>query len=151
MQPESFSHRFLQGFSQQLIWGMRSITDPLFYVFLTLGLVAWFIPQPGDRLPMDWLLGKAGIEELFFRFILQEMLERLLRRRQIIGGISRANILSSLAFSCMHLFRQPLFWAALTFFPLAPFRCGLEPLPKHPVHPTLIHFSYNMALFYRIF
>lgn len=150
MQSKSFSLRFTQGFSHQFIWGMRSFTDPLFYIFLTLGLVAWFIPQPGDRLPIDWLLGKAGIEELFFRFILQEMLERLLQRRKLIGGLSQANALSSLAFSCMHLFRQPLLWAALTFFPSLLFGVAWSRY-RSILSTTLIHFSYNMALFYRVF
>ncbi len=150
MISESYTARLARGTMNQWSWGLRSLADPLFYLLLSLSLTSWFIPGPGDRLPWDWLLTKALIEELFFRFMLQEMAERLLKNRKVLGPVTWANVLASAAFSAMHLFRQPPLWAALTLIPSLLF--GIAWNRYKSVLPVfLIHFSYNFALFYRVF
>lgn len=150
MFSESYRARLIRGTANQFAWGLRSLSDPLFYLLLSLSLVSWFIPKPGDRLPWDWLLTKALIEELFFRFMLQEMGERLLKNRAALGPVTWANIMASAAFSSMHLLRQPLFWAVMTFVPSLIFGVAWNRY-KSVLPVFLIHFSFNFALFYRVF
>lgn len=145
----SFSHRFTAGFRNQVVWGCRSLTDPMAYFFVSLGLIGWFIPTPDHILSWSWLLLKAFFEEFFFRFILQEMGERLFKRKTILGSLTLANLCVSLAFAGMHLFRQPPFWAAMTIGPSLVF--GLAWNRYKSVLPvSLIHFSFNMSLFYPV-
>lgn len=147
MPSTNFAIRLTGGFRNQFLWGGRSLSDPLLYFFISLGLIGWLIPTPDNILSWEWLLLKAFIEEFFFRFILQEMAERLLRRRTLFGQVTLANVCASLVFAGMHLFRQPPFWAALTFGPSLLF--GLAWNRYKSLLPVwLIHFSFNMFFFY---
>lgn len=150
MLSKAYKTRLSRGAMNQVVWGLRSLSDPGFYLFLSLSLASWFIPQLGDRLSLEWLATKALIEELFFRFLLQEAGERLLKHRQVVGPISLANILVSATFSSMHMFRQPVFWAIMTFFPSLVFGLAWNRY-KSVLSTSLIHFFYNFALFYRVF
>jgi len=137
--------RILRG---QLVLGLKSFLDPVFYVILALGFAAWLVPKPYFVMSWEWLLAKALVEEIFFRFLLQETLARELPRARGIGPLSAANLLASAAFAGMHLFRQPTHWALLTFFPSLMFGY-LWDRHKSVLPCWLAHFTYNFLLFYR--
>ncbi|MBI9112714.1 JDVT-CTERM system glutamic-type intramembrane protease [Maridesulfovibrio ferrireducens] len=143
-----FVNRIIKGIWHQLKWGVYSFTDPIFYLFLSLGFVGLYVPSPDLRLPLALLLGKAFIEELFFRFLLQEGLDRFFHYGYRFGPLSLANILASLTFSCMHLINQPLNWAMLTFIPSLAFGFIWQRY-RSVVPGTIIHFAYNAFLFYQ--
>ena len=141
-------NRILKGLWYQLKWGLISFTDPLFYLFLSFGFIGLYVPGPDLKLSLLWLFWKAFIEELFFRFLLQEGLDRLLQYGWRVGPLSLANVLASFVFSCMHLLTQPFHWAALTFIPSIAF--GFIWQRYRSVLPgTVIHFAYNAFLFYQ--
>ena len=150
MQGSFVSERLGKGFRNQIVYGLYSLTDPLFHFLLALGLVGWFVGTPEDKLSWDWLIIKAVAEELFFRFLLQESMERLFGRRRLLGPITLANLLASLAFAAMHLFRQPPLWAAMTILPSLVFGYAWDRY-RSVFSTSVIHFTYNALLFHRIF
>ncbi|OEU71464.1 MAG: abortive infection protein [Desulfovibrio sp. S3730MH75] len=141
-------NRVLRGAWNQLKWALYSFTDPIFYLFLSFGFVGLYVPSPDLKLSLAMLFGKAFLEELFFRFLLQEGIDRFFRYGYRFGPLSLANVLASIAFSCMHLIHQPANWAALTFIPSLAF--GFIWQRYRSVLPgTIIHFAYNAFLFYQ--
>ncbi len=145
---EFFVNRIIKGIWNQLKWGACSFTDPIFYLFLSFGFVGLYVPSPDLKLSLALLFAKAFIEELFFRFLLQEGLDRFFRYGYRIGPLSLANVLASLIFSSMHLVSQPLNWAALTFIPSLAFGYIWQRY-RSVVPGTIIHFAYNAFLFYQ--
>ncbi|NDV22147.1 JDVT-CTERM system CAAX-type protease [Desulfovibrio sp. JC022] len=143
-----FVNRILKGIWYQFKLGAISLTDPIFYLFFSLGFVGLYVPEPDLQLPLKVLFLKALFEEFFFRFLLQEGIDRLLKYRWRLGPLSIANLLASLTFACMHLIHQPAHWALLTFFPSFVFGYIWQRY-RSVVSATLIHFAYNAFLFYQ--
>lgn len=143
-----FVNRIMAGVWNQLKWGAVSLSDPVFYLFLSFGFLGLYVPAPDVRLTLSWLFLKAFIEELFFRFLLQEGLDRLLKYGWRLGPLSLANVAASLIFACMHLVHQPASWAFLTFVPSLAFGYIWQRY-RSVVPGTLIHFAYNACLFYQ--
>lgn len=122
--------------------------DPLFYGFIIIGLVAWFVPARNVGISWEGLLAKALLEELLFRGVLQETLDRsLFGRRRIIGPLGWANLTVSLCFAGAHLFRQHPLWALLTFFPSLIFGMNWDRY-RSVIPGTIVHFTYNFLLFF---
>ncbi len=143
-----FVNRILKGIWCQVKWGALSFTDPIFYLFLSFGFVGLYVPAPDVKLTLAWLFFKAFVEEFFFRFLLQEGFDRLLKYRWRLGPLSLANILASLIFACMHLLHQPVHWALLTGVPSLVFGYIWQRY-RSVIPGTLIHFAYNACLFYQ--
>jgi len=141
-------NRILKGIWYQFKWGVISLTDPIFYLFLSLGFFGLYVPEPDIELSLGTLFLKALFEEFFFRFLLQEGLDRLLRYRWKLGPLSLANLLASLTFAGMHLIHQPVNWALLTFFPSLAFGYIWQ-RSRSLVSVTILHFAYNAFLFYQ--
>lgn len=123
------------------------IRDPLFYLLLGLGLIAWFLPAPYFTLPLWWLALMALVEELIFRGLIQEGLNKLFRHRFWIGPISLANLVTSILFAGAHLFAQPVGWALATFFPSLAFGFVWD-RHKSIWACFVLHLSYNLFFFH---
>lgn len=82
------------------------------------------------------------LEEIVFRGGLQTWLQQRRVLQYRLGAISLANVLTSLLFAGMHLFRQAPLWAALTFLPSLIFGWAKE---RHQtlLSPILLHMCYN--------
>ena len=82
------------------------------------------------------------LEEIVFRGGLQDWLQKQRALQHRWGALSLANIVTSLLFASMHLFRQPPLWAALIFLPSLVFGWAKE---RHAtlLSPILLHVSYN--------
>jgi len=92
------------------------------------------------------------LEEIVFRGALQGFLmERLSGKRlpHWLGGLSLANLITSLVFAAMHLFNQSPLWAALIFIPSLVFGWARE-ATGGLLAPVLLHMFYN-AGFYLLF
>ena len=92
------------------------------------------------------------LEEIVFRGALQGLLmERLSGKRlpHWLGGLSLANLITSLVFAAMHLFNQSPLWAALIFIPSLVFGWARE-ATGGLLAPVLLHMFYN-AGFYVLF
>lgn len=143
-----FMNRVIRGAGNQMRWGMLAFSDPIFYMFLSFGVIGLYVPSPDNLLSLQWLFIKAVIEELFFRFLLQEGFDRLLKHKFRLGPLSLANVLASLCFSLMHLLRQPVSWALMTFIPSLAFGYIWQRY-RSVIPGSIIHFAYNAFLFYQ--
>jgi hypothetical protein len=83
------------------------------------------------------------LEEIVFRGLLQDGLTRVLPTKQL-GGLSLANVLTSLLFVCVHLFMQPWQWALLVLFPSLVFGFSKERYQSLWA-PIILHCSYNLG------
>jgi len=119
-----------------------------FLPFLSFGFVGMYVPSPDIKLSLSWLFFKAFIEEFFFRFLLQEGVDRFLGYKWRLGPLSLANLFASLTFACLHLIHQPATWALLTFIPSLAFGYIWQRY-RSVIPGTLIHFAYNAFLFYQ--
>lgn len=123
--------------------------DPLFFAVLTLGVLAWVLPEPGLRIAWWRLAVLALVEEIIFRGLLQRKLScvSFLARRR--GPLSLANFVVSLIFAAMHMIAQPPLWAAAVFFPSLIFGWIWDRYNR--IAPCwLAHFFYNICFFHRI-
>jgi membrane protease YdiL (CAAX protease family) len=146
----SWIKRFLQASWKQIKKSRLCLTDPLYYLALCAGFTAWLTDQPLPQLHWSWLLTKAFIEEYFFRFGLQQSLNHLLREKSLFWKITWANLITSLLFCAMHLFRQSPKWALLTIPPSLVFGFFWDRY-KTIIPSWIIHFVYNFLLFYRFY
>ena len=85
------------------------------------------------------------LEELAFRGFIQTWLrEKTFFRTQMLFGITRANLITSFLFAALHLFSQPLIWAAMIFAPSLVF--GYLRDRYEAVSPSIIlHAWYNLG------
>ena len=68
------------------------------------------------------------------------------RYRMLVGGVSWANVLTSLAFAALHLISQPPLWAFLVFFPSLAFG-WLREASGGLIFPIILHIFYNLGFF----
>lgn len=141
-------NRILKGVWYQAKWGVVCFTDPIFYLFFSFGFIGLYVPSPDIQLSLAWVFLKAFFEEFFFRFLLQEGIDRLLHYKFRIGPLSLANFLSSAIFASMHLIHQPTHWAIMTFLPSLAFGYIWQRY-RSVVPGTIIHFAYNTFLFFQ--
>ena len=90
------------------------------------------------------------LEEIVFRGALQGFLiERLSGKRlpNWLGGLSLANLITSVVFAAMHLFNQSPLWAALIFFPSLVFGWARE-ATGGLMAPVLLHMFYNAGFYF---
>jgi len=128
--------------------GPSFLRDPLYFLLLTAGFVAWLLPQPAVGPGLAWLAIQAAVEELAFRFGLQETLNVRLGRRQALPFIGLGNLLASAAFALLHLVTQPPLWALSTFIPSL--ALGITWDRHRGLLPCwLLHLAYNALLFHR--
>lgn len=105
------------------------------------------VAQRSQMLPLTQVLLMALInpilEEIVFRGGLQSWLrQRSLMQYRLLGTISLANLVTSVLFASLHLFRQPPLWAALIIIPSLVFGWAKE---RHQtlLSPILLHIAYN--------
>lgn len=121
--------------------------DVLFYVFISMGFISLLFPSP-DQAPKVWFLAiMAFAEELIFRAVIQESLNRLFRRGPGLFSVSLGNVLASMLFALVHLFTRPPFWAAAAFFPSLVFGIVWD-RHKRLEACVFLHFFYNLLYFY---
>ncbi len=128
---------------------LRPFGDPVFWGVLLLGFGAYVLPEPGIDLDWEILLFKALVEELVFRFGLQEMLARMFREKRILPGLSAANLAASSAFAAVHFINQPPLWALAVFPPSLVFG-WLWDRYRNILPCWLVHFFYNYCFFHRL-
>ncbi len=130
----------------------RFWTDALFWLALAIAPVSWWLMlQLGvarRNEALSWwpvlmiVLINPVLEEIVFRGAVQGWLQqqRVLQHRW--GAISLANVLCSVLFASLHLFRQAPLWAALIFLPSLVFGWAKE---RHTtlLSPILLHMTYN--------
>jgi len=142
--------RLKQGPLVYILNGLSCFTRPEYVFFLLLGFLAWFFPEPGIELHWGKLLYLALIEELVFRFFLQDILTKIFSWAFFKKQLSLGNIIASLIFSLLHLFTHPPLWALAVFFPSLVFGWAWD--RYHNIIPCwILHFFYNLAYFYRVF
>jgi len=94
--------------------------------------------------PTDYLLPVLFypvLEEIVFRGLLQELAQEYISRR-MLGPISLANLLTSLAFTGLHFLNHAPLWAALVFFPSLVFGFFKDRYGTLTA-PILLHGFYN--------
>jgi len=131
---------------QNLAW-----RDVAFYAAILAGPVCWLIlvsvglPVVGPPTFIFWLkltVLMPVLEEIVFRGGIQAALisKPLFARRW--GGVSLANLITSLLFAALHLVSQPPLWAALVFIPSLVFGWARD--RYNAVLPcVLLHSVYN--------
>lgn len=128
--------------------GLSFLRDPLYLVLLAAGFIAWLLPPPIASLGLGWLAAKAAVEELAFRFGLQETLNVRLGQRRVLPLLGLGNLLASSAFALLHLVSHPPLWALATFVPSLAFGLAWD-RHKGLLPCWLLHFAYNALYFYR--
>lgn len=122
--------------------------DWRFFGVLSLGLLAWVLPEPALHIVWWRLAVLALAEEIIFRGLLQRELLRVGFLKQKLGPVSLANALASLVFAAAHLIAQPPLWALAVFFPSLVFGWLWDRYER--IAPCwLAHFFYNLCFFYR--
>lgn len=135
----------------------RFFADPHFIVALLLGPCVWavlyFLQLGAAASSLDLILLITVcliypvLEELAFRgFIQSWLLDAVQFAKKQMGGISIANIITSVLFAAAHLFSQHPLWAASVFLPSLVFGYFRE---RHDsVVPSIIlHCWYNTGFF----
>ncbi|HEB98790.1 MAG TPA: JDVT-CTERM system CAAX-type protease [Thiotrichales bacterium] len=104
--------------------------DPRFWAALGVAplvwLLGWWLWQPQPR--WDWPLAEPRVflmvgllyplaEEILFRGLLQGELSRWRWGRAARGGVTGANLATSLIFTALHFFSHPPLAASLVIFP----------------------------------
>ncbi len=130
--------------------------DLWFAAALAAGVVFWSAlallgapRSPHAPTPMQafsLLLWQPLLEELVFRGLVQGQLAHSAAGRRSWLGFSLANVLTSLLFSGLHLWRHALWWAVGTFVPSLLF--GFFRDRHASVYPSvLLHAYYNTGYF----
>lgn len=138
---------------------MRLLRDGWFYAALAAGALVWLVlyllyrPQPSwqgvaDNAGLLLLLCLVYpvLEELAFRGALQGWLSGFGAGRRTFGGLSGANLLTSLLFVAAHLFYHPPVWAAAVFAPSLVFGWFRDRY-QSVVPGILLHILYNSGYF----
>lgn len=88
------------------------------------------------------------LEECVFRGVIQGGLGEVRGGylRQSFGGISLANLLTSVLFAAMHLISQPPLWAACVFFPSLIYGYFRD-RDDHIMRSIILHVFYNVGFF----
>jgi len=139
---------FFEGIKQHAVNHFIAIKSKLFAIAMLLGLLGLLVPKQQD-VDILLLLRMAFIEELVFRFLLQEQLEKCnLAKLKLFEHftISHANIFTSLLFALTHLINHSPIEALLTFFPSLIFG-ALWTQYRALVGCALLHFFYNLMFF----
>ncbi|HFC53432.1 MAG TPA: JDVT-CTERM system CAAX-type protease [Gammaproteobacteria bacterium] len=135
------------------------LRDGWFHAALAAGAVVWlllyllYLPQPS----WQGLVENAGrllllcvvypvVEELAFRGWLQGWLRRFAAARRSLGGVSGANLLTSLLFVAAHFLYHPPAWAAAVFVPSLVFGWFRDRY-QSVVPGILLHIIYNSGYF----
>ena len=88
------------------------------------------------------------LEEIVFRGLLQEQLHRYIKGH--IGIFTRANILTSIIFTSLHLFYHDPVWAAVVIFPSLIF--GYFKDKYQSLIPSIVlHVFYNIGYYWIFF
>jgi len=134
----------------------RYLKDPQWYGAFVLAIVVWVLihlfveasnPQNLFAMPQIILISVILyplLEEIVFRGMLQGQLMARPAFRIRFLGLSRANFLTSIIFSGLHLFYQPPLMAALIIFPSLVF--GYFRDRHRTVVPSIyLHAFYNLG------
>jgi membrane protease YdiL (CAAX protease family) len=106
-------------------------------------LPAWHAGMAVDlRLLMALVLWQPLLEELLFRGVIQGQLARQVRFRLSVGGLSWANLATTVLFVLAHLFQHPPAWAVAVAIPSLVFGHFRDRYGQ--VYPAVIlHAAYN--------
>jgi membrane protease YdiL (CAAX protease family) len=106
--------------------------------------VFWLFSNP-ERLFFLILLYPV-VEELFFRGVIQESINKKTKKYANLLYFSVANSITSILFMCMHFVHHEPFWAALTLFPSLIFGHFKEQF-GHIMPSIILHIFYNFCYF----
>jgi len=133
--------------------------EPLFALaiiagFAVIGMLYLLLPAqdvvvaPASLLIVfKWLIWAPLLEELLFRGLLQGQLQRYFQSTGPIAGLSRANWITSLAFTGIHFVHHPPLWAASVLFPSLVF--GYFRDRDNSVLPAIaLHAIYNAQMLF---
>ena len=135
----------LKGLIQR--WG--PFRDPLFLLALAAGFIAWLLPHPGLVLSWPKLLGLSLLEELVFRVLIQESLNRAMKEAAMTPWLSWANLVTSTLFALLHLISHPPLWALSVFAPSLVFGWAWDRY-RNLLPCWALHFTYNLLYFHRL-
>ena len=131
-------------------FGAALLAAPLFWG----GLLLWGATSPDlgwpARAPGQFLLlcvVYPVLEELAFRGFLQGFFRQKAWGLRSAGGMSAANLLTSLVFAALHFLRHAPLWAGLTFFPSLVFGFFRD-RSGSVVPPIVLHVFYNAGYFW---
>ena len=144
----SYLQEQLKKILKYIIQGLQMVIDPIFLLILSAGFIIWFYPPPLVLISWKKLLVISFVEELVFRFFLQECLNQIFKQKTLLRSITAANLLTSIGFSLLHLFSHPLLWSLLVIFPSLLFGWIWDRY-KNVIPCWILHFSYNLLYFYR--
>ncbi len=126
---------------------VRGLFSPLFVVCASLGYLGLLLPRrsfPDSPGALVWFVLAPFAEELTWRAIMQNELARLLPGK---GPLTRANLITSLAFAAAHMLAAPKLMSLLTFFPSLCFG-ALWSQFRSLWLCCLLHLWYNAALLF---
>jgi uncharacterized protein len=126
-------------------WGCALAAPPVALAVAAAGY-PMATPDPLRDLPM--LALGAVLEEIVFRGLLQPALARAFERRQGPPGLALtlANLVTSVLFAALHLWRHPLA-VALGVFPVSLIYGRARELSGHWWPAALLHLGFNVALY----
>lgn len=107
--------------------------------------LAWPLRFPGQFLLLCVVY--PVLEELAFRGFLQGFFRQKAWGLRSAGGMSAANLVTSLVFALSHLWRHAPLWAGLTFFPSLVFGFFRD-RSGSVVPPIVLHVFYNAGYFW---
>ena len=138
----------------------RALRDPQFWLAVFAAALCWILgyfwlrPEPELAWPLQRLrealflvLVYPLVEEWLFRGLLQGLLLERPALQSKIAGATRANLLTSLAFTSLHFFAHPPLAAAAVMIPSLIFGHFRD---RHGgLHvPILLHMYYNLGYFW---
>ena len=142
-------HKQYKVLLKGIVHGWVPFRDPLFLLALAAGFIAWLLPQPAMTIPWPRLLGLALLEELVFRLLVQESLNRAMREAAITPWLSWANLVTSTLFALLHLISHPPLWALSVFAPSLIFGWAWDRY-RNLLPCWALHFVYNLLYFHRL-
>jgi len=98
-------------------------------------------------LVVKWLIWAPVLEELLFRGLLQGQLQQYFRSAGTIIGLSRANWITSLAFTGIHFVHHSPLWAAGVLFPSLVFGYFRD-RENSVLPPIVLHAIYNAQMLF---
>ena len=127
------------------------VRDPLFLLSLVAGpliaiAMSWLLPD-GHRdvsvlAALHMVLWQPAIEELLFRGLMQSQLSKASGGTLKLGGLSLANLATSLLFALAHLLHHNAWWAAAVIAPSLVFGYFRE-RHRQIYSAIILHATYN--------
>lgn len=136
-------------FHRDLPFWIALLAGPVFWMLLSLFVPIRPLP-PGKLISTPFLfltLWQPTVEELLFRGFLQGQWSRSPWAKRSYGGITAANVVTSILFVLAHFFSHPPEWALSVLIPSLVF--GYFRDRHQSIYPSIfLHIFYNAGYFY---